>query len=240
MKRNILFLLIISFTLFSCGKKKSEELVIKNYEKEYNFSLENSLKPRYVLANELIRNEVKNKVPLQKIKGENVAPLKVRLFIGKNGKLDHLKFIDKPSYVGNEMEKQIVDALLGFDYSKIFPETDSMKKSLDVEIFGDNFEKEFSVKPDEWATPAEGVYSIFNKISYPEQAKKEGVEGKVFVKAFINEKGDVVKTKILKGIGYGCDEEAAKAITETKFIPAKLNGKPVKTTVIIPVFFKLQ
>ncbi len=48
------------------------------------------------------------------------------------------------------------------------------------------------------------------------------------------------RTKILKGIGGGCDEAAAKAVEKTKFTPGRQRGKPVNVQVSIPVIFKLN
>ena len=72
------------------------------------------------------------------------------------------------------------------------------------------------------------------------KAKQEGVEGRVFVKAYINEEGTVDRTEILKGIGSGCDSVAMKAIMDTKFTPGKQRGEPVKVQVSIPIVFQLK
>ncbi len=85
-----------------------------------------------------------------------------------------------------------------------------------------------------------GMYSIQEKIVYPELAKRAGIQGKVFVLASIDENGDVKETKIIKGIGGGCDEAAMIAIMHVKFVPGKKEGKPVKVQVTIPIVFKLQ
>ena len=88
--------------------------------------------------------------------------------------------------------------------------------------------------------PIGGIAAIQSKIVYPEIAKRAGVEGKVYVKAYIDKNGDVTKAVVLKGIGAGCDEAALKAVKETKFKPGKQRGKPVNVQVSIPVVFKLQ
>lgn len=88
--------------------------------------------------------------------------------------------------------------------------------------------------------PVGGMVAIQEKIVYPEIAKRAGIEGKVYVQAFINEEGDVVSAKILKGVGAGCDEVALDAVKKTKFNPGKQSGKPVKTQVTIPIMFKLS
>ena len=50
---------------------------------------------------------------------------------------------------------------------------------------------------------------------YPEIARKAGVEGRVYVNVLIDERGNVIDTKILKSLGNnGCDEAAVAAIQE--------------------------
>ncbi|MCK7524737.1 MAG: energy transducer TonB [Ignavibacteriales bacterium] len=56
--------------------------------------------------------------------------------------------------------------------------------------------------------PIGGIKAIQEKIVYPEIAKRAGVEGKVYVLAFVDESGTVTDAKIIKGIGAGCDEAA--------------------------------
>ncbi len=99
---------------------------------------------------------------------------------------------------------------------------------------------DYFVVVEEMPTPVGGMYAIQEKITYPEKAKVNGVQGRVFVKAFINEQGDVDKVELLKGIGAGCDSVAMNAIKQTKFNPGMQKGKPVKVQVSIPIVFKLQ
>ena len=98
----------------------------------------------------------------------------------------------------------------------------------------------YLVKAEVMPEPVGGISAIQKKVIYPEIARKAGIEGKVYVQAFIDEKGDVIKTKILKGIGSGCDESALNAVKETKFTPAKQRNKLVKSQVVVPILFKLN
>jgi protein TonB len=100
----------------------------------------------------------------------------------------------------------------------------------------DKYLKKAEIMPE----PIGGISAIQKRVVYPEIARKAGIQGKVFVQAFIDEKGNVIKTKILKGIGSGCDEAALNAVKETKFTPAKQKDKPVKVQVVVPVLFKLN
>lgn len=98
----------------------------------------------------------------------------------------------------------------------------------------------FFVAVEEMPEPIGGIQGIQQRIVYPEIARRAGVQGRVFVKAYVDELGNVWKTELIKGIGAGCDEAALAAVKETKFKPGKQRGKPVKVQVSIPILFKIQ
>jgi protein TonB len=82
---------------------------------------------------------------------------------------------------------------------------------------------------------------FMQNLTYPEIAKRAGVEGKVILSFVVDKNGDVSDIKVLKSIGAGCDEEAVRVINSMPlWSPGKQNGKPVLTRVIIPVVFKLR
>jgi len=101
-------------------------------------------------------------------------------------------------------------------------------------------EPAFFVAVEEMPEPVGGIAKIQSNIVYPEIAKRAGVQGRVFVKAFVDENGNVQKVELIKGIGAGCDEAAMEAVKKTKFKPGKQRGKPVRVQVSIPILFKLQ
>ena len=98
----------------------------------------------------------------------------------------------------------------------------------------------FFVAVENQPEPIGGIAGIQSRIVYPEIAKRAGVQGRVFIKAFVDEKGNVVRAEVLKGIGAGCDEAAVDAVLKTKFKPGRQRGKAVKVQVSIPVVFRLQ
>ena len=101
-------------------------------------------------------------------------------------------------------------------------------------------ESVYFVAVEDMPEPIGGIKAIQEKINYPEIARRAGVEGTVYVLAYLSEEGNVVKTEIVKGIGGGCDEEAELAVKQTRFTPGKQRGKPVRVKVMIPVKFQLQ
>ena len=84
------------------------------------------------------------------------------------------------------------------------------------------------------------MQALSRNIVYPEKAKQNGTEGKVFLQVYIDETGKVVKTAVIKSAGELLDNAAAAAIRKTGFTPGIVNGKPVKVKVVIPIVFKLS
>jgi len=96
----------------------------------------------------------------------------------------------------------------------------------------------YYVAVDIMPEPFGGMEKLQQNVNYPDEARKEGIVGKVIVKAFINENGEVARAEIVKGLGYGCDEEALWVVKSTRFRPGKKNGKSIKVQLTIPVSFK--
>jgi len=79
------------------------------------------------------------------------------------------------------------------------------------------------------------------KIVYPELAQKNFVEGKVLAEVTIDAEGKVQDVVILKSLGFGCDEQVVKTLSEMpNWTPATRNGVSIPQTTIIPVQFRLQ
>ena len=76
---------------------------------------------------------------------------------------------------------------------------------------------------------------IYEHTVYPEIAKENNVQGRVFVKFCVTPTGGVDKISISKGVDPALDAEAIRVVsTLPKFKPGKQGGKPV------PVWFSAQ
>jgi protein TonB len=120
----------------------------------------------------------------------------------------------------------------GVDYSLIEVEEKVVEEKEEAPTY--------FVAVEEMPEPIGGIQGIQSRIVYPEIAKRAGVDGRVYVLAFVDEHGNVTKAQLIKGLGAGLDEAALDAIRQTKFKPGKQRGKPVKVQVSIPIVFKLQ
>ncbi len=86
------------------------------------------------------------------------------------------------------------------------------------------------------------MYKFINSnIKYPAAAQRANISGRVFVKFVVEKDGSIGKVEVLKGIGFGCDEEAVRVIKEMpKWNPGRQNGKNVRVWFTMPVFYQLE
>lgn len=75
---------------------------------------------------------------------------------------------------------------------------------------------------------------------YTDEARKKKIEGTVTVSIVVDKDGDVVDAKIVKGLGYGLDENAIAAVKEWKYKPAEKDGIPVAVRMNVDVDFYLR
>jgi TonB family protein len=77
-------------------------------------------------------------------------------------------------------------------------------------------------------------------ITYPEEARNEGIEGTVYVSFVVEANGSTSDVRILRGIGGGCDEEAVRVISQMPaWQPGEQRGEAVRVQFNMPIKFKL-
>ncbi len=86
---------------------------------------------------------------------------------------------------------------------------------------------------------------VSSNIVYPKEARRKGIEGKVFISFNVSPDGRYSNHTVIKGIGYGCDESALNSIKlfKTKWNWGKTRGQKLiplaSRFYVVPVFFKL-
>ncbi|MEL7002533.1 MAG: TonB family protein [Bacteroidota bacterium] len=90
----------------------------------------------------------------------------------------------------------------------------------------------------------EKFYRFVGKnLKYPAPARRQGIQGKVYVQFIIAKDGKVEDIEVVKGIGGGCDEEAQRvmelSVKRLPWIPRCERGQTAKNKIILPLTFKL-
>lgn len=253
MKTKLLIMSIILFTVIGC--KTDREIKFIPASEIYFPHTELDSHPKLISKDSLQQNkeivdlifminDLYQKLPEDKQKD---FILKYNFLVNEEGMIDKIQII-KSEFP--EVDKKIANTIKEWKFEPGLKDGQKVKFSLPwgfdpkdhvgkIPMKGDTDET-YYVAVDEMPEPIGGLYAIQSKIKYPDEAKRNGVEGKVFIQAFIDETGNVVEAKVIKGAGYGLDEAALEAVKQTKFTSGKQEGKPVKVQVTIPIIFKLQ
>ncbi len=76
---------------------------------------------------------------------------------------------------------------------------------------------------------------------YPPLAKKQKIQGKVWLGFIVDKFGNVTSVEILRGIRGGCEEEAARVVRlMPRWSPSYQDGRPVSVKFRLPINFSLQ
>ncbi|TDI71972.1 MAG: energy transducer TonB [Bacteroidetes bacterium] len=94
-------------------------------------------------------------------------------------------------------------------------------------------------------TPLGGMKAFYayvgKNMKYPAQARRMGIEGKVYITFVVGKDGALTDIVVLKGIGAGCDQEAIRVLSGApKWKPGKQRGRPVRVRMQLPIIFKLN
>jgi TonB family protein len=80
-----------------------------------------------------------------------------------------------------------------------------------------------------------------SSLKYPAAAQKANVQGRVFVNFIVDKTGEVSDVKILKGLGFGIDEEAIRVVQNMpRWKPAMQSGRVVNVRFNLPINFELD
>lgn len=82
---------------------------------------------------------------------------------------------------------------------------------------------------------------VYQYLKYPESAILEGIQGRVIVEFIIGTDGKVSDVRVTRGVSPELDAEAVKVVSASpKWRPGRLKGNKVRTSMTIPVEFRLE
>lgn len=84
-----------------------------------------------------------------------------------------------------------------------------------------------------------GRGSFYLSIEYPEEARRQGIQGRVVLDFLVDTEGRTQNVRVLKSLHPLCDSSAVAALRRTRFVPGRHNGQPVPVRMRLPVRFQL-
>lgn len=85
------------------------------------------------------------------------------------------------------------------------------------------------------------IRDIKNNLVYPQKAKEEMIEGRVFVKFIVKRDSSTCNHEIVRGVNPDLDQAALQTVKKLgRWEPARNNGKPVNSYFTLPITFRLK
>ena len=137
----------------------------------------------------------------------------------------------------------IDDYLIGVHIDEDEPSFDlTLTQDDDEESVQDDHPVRFIENRAKYPGGMKALYQFLkDNLVYPEEAINAGVQGRVYLDFVIEKDGTVSNIVLLRGIGFGCDEEACRVIKlMPPWKPAQQNGRRVRYALTLPVKFTLK
>jgi TonB family protein len=160
--------------------------------------------------------------------------------------------IEKPAASGNRywslnsirVDKER-DMIMGI--ARAHPDGNSpMKDQRNLQSIRDGqaYDSEIFTIVEEPPAPVGGMRAFYEyvqrELKYPEEAKKDAIQGRVFIQFIVDKDGSITDVQAVRGIGGGCDEEAVRVIANSpKWIAGKQRGREVRVRMVMPITFTL-
>lgn len=82
---------------------------------------------------------------------------------------------------------------------------------------------------------------LSKNVKYPEEAHKNGVQGRVIATFVVEKDGSITEARVVKSVDSQIDAEALRVVNSMpNWIPGRQNGEPVAVKYTVPITFKLQ
>ncbi len=118
-------------------------------------------------------------------------------------------------------------------------------KEIDMPVAVESEEKnQVYITVEQYPEFAGGMNALLKflqkKLHYPTSAVNANVMGKVYMQFVVGQDGNISKVDVLKGIGFGCDEEAQRVVKlMPKWSPGRQSGRTVAVKFTLPISFQL-
>lgn len=104
------------------------------------------------------------------------------------------------------------------------------------------YESNLSVicEADRCPRPEDDLATIYSRFKIPNVAIALKIKGMILIEGIVDKDGNLKQTKIIEGVGYGCDQLVEDSLIKSKFIPASKKGEPIETKALINFPFNYE
>ncbi len=122
------------------------------------------------------------------------------------------------------------------------PKTDKTRQATPATTSGDRVYDVVEHRP-KYSGGEEALFRyIAENVRYPEDARRDSIQGRVILRFVVTPEGKVSNPTILRGVSPSIDAEAIRVVSAIpeRFIPGTVGGEPVSVNYHLPIVFKLN
>jgi periplasmic protein TonB len=113
---------------------------------------------------------------------------------------------------------------------------------------GPQGEEEVFIMVEKQPEPKGGMKALYQFIAanlqYPQKAREEGIQGRVYVQFIVDKSGEARDIKVIKGVSHELNLEAVRVLTEfaqeNSWNPGTQRGKAVHVRMVLPIVFQFS
>ena len=128
----------------------------------------------------------------------------------------------------------LVTLLMTVSYATAQEEDNNYEGSICIDTF--------IGKSPEFPGGTDSLYKFLeSNLKYPEDAKKDSIQGRVICRFTIDTDGSITDIRVLRSVHPSLDAEAVRVISAMpKWVPAETDGKKTRCKFVFPVVFKMD
>ena len=148
-------------------------------------------------------------------------------------------FADPDDFSDPDFEDKFMDLDMDSDDDETFRRSDRYYQSYDSD------DDEIFLKVDRKAQFPGGVHNLMlyirENMEYPEEAKEDGVQGRVHINFIVRKDGSIDNINVARSLDPLLDKEAIRLVENMpNWIPAQNQGRIVNSFFTIPILFRLD
>lgn len=235
---------------FPIAKESNKKVDIKeNYKEAYPIGGVQEIESKIIYPEDAKKYGLEGSVVLNLKIDEtgNVLNYQVKKSLGLGCDEEAIRILKETKFIPARNNDKFIPSELELEIKFRLPkkeekivQKENQQLSTAISTSGKNIE--IICQADQCPRPEDALATIYSRVQIPNVAKALKIKGVIVIEGIVTIDGQLKQTKIVSGVGYGCDQIIESSLKLSKFSPALKNQKPIEAKVIInfPLNYDLE
>lgn len=213
-----------------------------NFKEAYPIDGLDGIQSKIIYPQDAIKFGLEGKVKILLTIDEtgNISNYKILKNLGLGCDEETIRILKQTKFMPARKNDKYVKSELELELAFILPKKENI---ISTEIKNESkFEENITVicDADECPKPVDDLQTLYSRIEIPNIALALKIKGIVTIEATVNTEGSIIQSKVVSGVGYGCDQQVEESLKKSKFTTAKKNGKVVESKFLLTFPFNFN